>query len=75
MATKAQLEANRTNARRSSGPKTPSGKARSSMNSVKHELTAKTIVIGYEDPAQFELLLKALEEQYNPRSLLARELV
>lgn len=75
MATKIQLEANRANARRSTGPKTPSGKARSSMNGLKHGLTAKSIVIGDEDPAQFELLRKALEEEYNPRSVLARELV
>jgi hypothetical protein len=75
MATKTQLEANRANARRSSGPKTPAGKARSSMNAVKHGLTAKMIVIGDEDPAQFELLRKALEARYEPSSLIERELV
>jgi hypothetical protein len=75
MATKTQLEANRANARRSSGPKTPEGKARASMNAVKHGLTAKMIVIGDEDPAQFEILRKVLEERYEPSSLLERELV
>ena len=68
MATKTQLEANRANARRSTGPKTASGKARSSMNGLKHGLTAETIVIGDEDPAQFERLRKALEERFEPRS-------
>jgi hypothetical protein len=75
MATKTQLEANRANARRSSGPKTPAGKARSSMNAVKHGLTAETIVIGDEDPAQFELLRKAFEERFDPQSVIERELV
>lgn len=74
MATKIQLEANRANARRSTGPKTPSGKARSSMNAVKHGLTAKKIVIGDEDPHQFDLLREAIEERFKPRSVMEREL-
>jgi hypothetical protein len=74
MATKTQLEANRANAWRSSGPKTPAGKARSSMNAVKHGLTAKTIVIGDEDPAQFDRLRESLEERFKPRSVMEREL-
>jgi hypothetical protein len=44
------------------------------MNAVKHGLTAKTIVIGDEDPAQFELLRKALEERFKPHSVMEREL-
>jgi hypothetical protein len=44
------------------------------LNAVKHGLTAKTIVIGDEDPAQFELLRKALEERFKPRSVMEREL-
>ena len=74
MATKIQLEANRANARRSTGPKTPSGKARSSMNAVKHGLTAKKIVIGDEDPHQFDLFREAIEERFKPRSVMGREL-
>jgi hypothetical protein len=56
MATELQLEANRPNYVRSTGPKTPSGKVRSSMNVCKHGLTAQTIIIGDEDPAQFDAL-------------------
>jgi hypothetical protein len=74
MATELQLEANRANCVRSTGPKTASGKARSSMNACKHGLTAQTIIIGDEDPAQFECLRTALEEEFEPHSLMKREL-
>jgi hypothetical protein len=75
MATERQLEANRANSVRSTGPKSLLGKARSSMNACKHGLTAKTVVIGDEDPAQFDCLRKALEEEFEPHSLMERELV
>ncbi len=40
----AQLEANRKNALRSTGPKTPEGKARSRANALKHGLCANVVV-------------------------------
>jgi hypothetical protein len=70
-----QLKANRANARRSTGPNTVSGKARSSMNACKHGLTAQTVVIGDEDPAQFDCLRKVLEQDFDPHSMIERELV
>ena len=44
MATAAQIEANRRNAQMSTGPKTASGKARASLNSLKHGERAKVVV-------------------------------
>jgi len=44
MATEKQFEANRQNAQKSTGPKTPEGRAAVRLNGVKHGLTAETIV-------------------------------
>ena len=54
MATQAQIEANRSNARKSTGPRTAEGKAASAQNAIKHGLRAKQAVIPGEDPAEFE---------------------
>ena len=53
MATKAQIRANRKNARKSTGPKTDEGKAKVSQNAVTHGLRAQRDVIIGEDPAEF----------------------
>jgi hypothetical protein len=44
MATERQIEANRKNALKSTGPKTPEGKAISRANAVKHGLAADTLI-------------------------------
>ena len=75
MTTQKQLQANRANARKSTGPKTETGKAQSRLNAVKHGLTARLIVIGDEDPAEFEELRAGLMEQYDPQLPDERELV
>lgn len=51
MATEQQIAANRANALRSTGPRTDTGKAASSLNAAKHHLTAKGLIIlpGHED--------------------------
>jgi hypothetical protein len=55
MASIAQIQANRSNAQKSTGPRTAEGKATASHNAVKHGLLAEQVVIHGEDPAQFEL--------------------
>ncbi len=44
MATAAQIEANRLNAQKSTGPKTVGGKTRARFNALKHGMTARTIM-------------------------------
>ena len=70
-----QIIANRANAQLSTGPNTASGKRKSSMNAVKHGLSAQTIVVGDEDPAEFEALRENLEQDFQPETYLERELV
>ena len=66
MATKAQIDANRENAKKSTGPRTDEGKAVSSQNAVKHGLCAREAVIHGEDPAQFELYREAFLADLRP---------
>ncbi len=70
--------ANRRNARKSTGPKTPEGKAVSARNAVRHGLLAQHIVLAEdpnENPDDFNQLLGQLWEQYKPSRPLAYLLV
>ncbi|HML73014.1 MAG TPA: hypothetical protein PKB02_00830 [Anaerohalosphaeraceae bacterium] len=53
MSTEKQLAANRLNAQKSTGPKTPQGKARVAANAVTHGLTAACPVLASEDPGAY----------------------
>ena len=58
-----KIEANRRNAKKSTGPRSAAGKAKSSRNAVKHGLLAGRIVLAdntEEDPQQFGFLLDEL---------------
>jgi hypothetical protein len=60
MTSQKQREANRANARRSTGPKSKQGKSRSKMNAVTHGLTAEHILIPGEKPEDFRKLRDGL---------------
>ena len=66
MATVRQIEANRRNAQRSTGPTTAEGKNKARYNAVKHGLTAASAVLPHEDPNTFQQLRDALIESYAP---------
>ena len=63
MATRRQKKANRKNAKRSTGPRTPEGKARSSLNASKHGLFARDTVLPEENPQEFLELIAELEQE------------
>jgi hypothetical protein len=67
MATPSQINANRTNAQKSTGPKTPEGKARSRRNGLQHGLTAKTCMFVDEDPEALLELVEEIREKFNPQ--------
>ena len=75
MASEKQLEANLTNAQKSTGPRTNAGKARSRLNSRKHRLTAKTLIIVGENADDFDQLRADLMNEYDPQSSLECEFV
>jgi len=66
MTTKAQTHANRQNAQKSTGPKTPQGKAAASQNSIKHGLLARKNVIMSENQEEFDLHRDLLLEELAP---------
>jgi hypothetical protein len=45
-----QIESNRRNAQKSTGPKTADGKARASRSAVRHGLTAETVIYSLRIP-------------------------
>lgn len=62
-----QLAANRANAARSTGPRTPEGKARSAGNAVKHGFTASSFnVVRLEDLQEIAHLKEDLVSVYQP---------
>ena len=64
-----KIAANRQNALKSTGPKTPRGKVYSSRNAIKHGLFSRQImdfVSHEEDPAEYEKLLDGLYAKYQP---------
>ena len=76
MATEQEIAANRQNAKKSTGPRTEEGKARSSGNAVKHGLTAKDrVVLADESREQFEAMRLLLLEEMQMGSALEKLLI
>jgi hypothetical protein len=66
MATNAQIDANRANARHSTGPRTPAGIAACKLNALKHGLSAQHAVIAGEDPDAYDALRASFIDTYAP---------
>jgi hypothetical protein len=70
-----QIESNRRNAIRSTGPKTETGKQRSSQNAIRHGLTAETVIEPLEDPEDYKAFEQAITADYDAETAVERELV
>ena len=70
-----QIEANRRNALRSTGPKTEAGKQVSRCNAVRHGLTAETVIGALEDAQDYKAFEAAITADYDAQSAVERELV
>jgi hypothetical protein len=74
MATEAQVEANRANAQKSTGPRTPEGKAAMARNAVKHGLRARAAVLQGEDWEEYTCFRAGMLEELYPDGLQEMEL-
>jgi hypothetical protein len=70
-----QIESNRRNAQKSTGPKTETGKQRASRNAVRHGLSAETVVKLVEDPDDYQAFELAITTDYDAETAVERELV
>lgn len=74
-----RIEANRRNALKSTGPKSPEGKATVRRNALKHALCAREVVISggvcTEDQAEFDALFVRLHDDLQPAGALEFALV
>jgi len=70
-----QLEANRQNAQRSTGPRTDEGKRMSRRNALRHGLTAETVIEILEDPEDYKAFEATIIADYDAHTAVERELV
>lgn len=70
-----QIEANRNNAIRSTGPRTEAGKRQSRRNAIRHGLCAETVVEIIEDVDDYKGFEAAIIGDYDARTAVQRELV
>jgi hypothetical protein len=66
---------NRANSQHSTGPRTESGKQRSSLNALRHGLTAQSAVLPSEDPAAYENHRRQFVDEYQPATPTESQLV
>jgi len=79
MSTEAQILANRRNAQKSTGPRSPHGKTAISQNAVKHGFSARQALISSECRADFDLYRDQILDELSPttpmESILAERIV
>jgi len=75
MRSEAQIQASRINGANSRGPITAQGKKNSSLNGLKHGLTARTVVLCNEDHSLFEKLQQRYIDSLQPTNYVELELI
>jgi hypothetical protein len=66
MATAAQVNANRENAKKSTGPITDAGILKASQNAIRHSLTATLALTKSEQPEDAKQVIEALHLEFQP---------
>jgi len=75
MTSRWQIEANRHNALKSTGPKTETGKRGSRRNALRHGFTAETVLEPLENPEEYQSFEDAILSEYLPQTPVEQELV
>ncbi len=70
-----QIEANRLNALKSTGPRTEQGRRRSRLNAIRHGLTAETVIAAFENADDYSSFEDAIASDYRVCTTIERELV
>jgi hypothetical protein len=70
-----QIDANRRNALKSTGPTTVEGRLRSRSNAIRHGLTAETVIATLEDIDDYEAFEATVIADYDAETAVERELV
>jgi hypothetical protein len=71
----AKFEANRANAKKSTGPKSDRGKANSRQNATKHGAYATAVLLRGEDEALYTLIKAEQNKKYKPATFVEKALV
>ena len=74
MLSEKQIEANRRNAQKSTGPKTIEGKSNSSRNNLRHGLTGHISLLPTEDREAHDKFCIELIESFNPETPMENQL-
>ncbi len=73
--TNLQIESNRANSKRSTGPRTPAGKKRSSLNATRHGLTGQVVVLPQEDMQAYQTHCQEFFQEWLPQGPTERHLI
>lgn len=68
MTSERQIAANRRNAQRSTGPRSPEGREISSRNAQQHEVLSQRVTTDVEENELYESMLNGFMDEYGPRS-------
>ena len=68
MATEKQIQANRLNAQKSTGPRTAEGKAKIRYNAVSHGLRSRFLLLPIEKPEEYQQFCHELCDEWQPQT-------
>src|SRR5258708_26224618 len=75
MSTQRKIDSARANGAKSHGPITEQGRKKSSMNALKHRITARTVLFSNDNHGEYDALLESYIESLQPVDPLEMDLV